>query len=286
MNPYIELIKKFKKSEKVVFYLIIFLILLSTILEIVGISILFPIFSFLLNNNETSQFLIFSNFFENIESNFNNFFQKSKFSYIQILTIIILCLYFLKSIVLTFSNYISFNFFKKIELNWNNSLFSSYVQEEYEFFLNKNSSELIRNINQCSPAINGIRALISFITEFIIVLVFLIFLLKINFEKTLIVLLFLLIISLSIYLVTANFFKKIGKRKQIEDMYFTKNLFQGINGIREIKIFAKENFFSRLIYKNKKSLTQIQFVKDLIISLPKSWFDSLLFYFYFLQPIL
>ena len=273
MNPYIELIKKFKKSEKVVFYLIIFLILLSTILEIVGISILFPIFSFLLNNNETSQFLIFSNFFENIESNFNNFFQKSKFSYIQILTIIILCLFFLKSIVLTFSNYISFNFFKKIELNWNNSLFSSYVQEEYEFFLNKNSSELIRNINQCSPAINGIRALISFITEFIIVSVFLIFLLKINFEKTLIVLLFLLIISLSIYLVTANFFKKIGKRKQIEDMYFTKNLFQGINGIREIKIFAKENFFSRLIYKNKKSLTQIQFVKDLIISLPKSWFE-------------
>ena len=273
MNPHIELIKKFKKSEKVVFYLIIFLILLSTILEIVGISILFPIFSFLLNNNETSQFLIFSNFFENIESNFNNFFQKSKFSYIQILTIIILCLFFLKSIVLTFSNYISFNFFKKIELNWNNSLFSSYVQEEYEFFLNKNSSELIRNINQCSPAINGIRALISFITEFIIVSVFLIFLLKINFEKTLIVLLFLLIISLSIYLVTANFFKKIGKRKQIEDMYFTKNLFQGINGIREIKIFAKENFFSRLIYKNKKSLTQIQFVKDLIISLPKSWFE-------------
>ena len=78
---------------------------------------------------------------------------------------------------------------------------------------------------------------------------------------------------MSIYLVTANFFKKIGKRKQIEDMYFTKNLFQGINGIREIKIFAKENFFSRLIYKNKKSLTQIQFVKDLIISLPKSWFE-------------
>ena len=113
MNPYIELIKKFKKSEKVVFYLIIFLILLSTILEIVGISILFPIFSFLLNNNETSQFLIFSNFFENIESNFNNFFQKSKFSYIHILTVIILCLFFLKSIVLTFSNYISFNFFKK-----------------------------------------------------------------------------------------------------------------------------------------------------------------------------
>ena len=273
MNPYIELIKKFKKSEKVAFYLIIFLILLSTILEIVGISILFPIFSFLLNNNETSQFLIFSNFFENIESNFNNFFQKSKFSYIQILTIIILCLFFLKSIVLTFSNYISFNFFKKIELNWNNSLFSSYIQEEYEFFLNKNSSELIRNINQCSPAINGIRALISFITEIIIVSVFLIFLLKINFEKTLIVLLFLLIISLSIYLVTANYFKKIGKRKQIEDMYFTKNLFQGINGIREIKIFAKENFFSRLVYKNKKSLTQIQFVKDLIISLPKSWFE-------------
>ena len=176
MNPYIELIKKFKKSEKVVFYLIIFLILLSTILEIVGISILFPIFSFLLNNNETSQFLIFSNFFENIESNFNNFFQKikiflySNFNYHYFMFI------FLKSIVLTFSNYISFNFFQKIELNWNNSLFSSYVQEEYEFFLNKNSSELIRNINQCSPAINGIRALISFITEFIIVSVFLIFL--------------------------------------------------------------------------------------------------------------
>ena len=79
MNPYIELIKKFKKSEKVVFYLIIFLILLSTILEIVGISILFPIFSFLLNNNETSQFLIFSNFFEILKAILIIFFKNQNF---------------------------------------------------------------------------------------------------------------------------------------------------------------------------------------------------------------
>ena len=183
MKPYLEIMRKLDNSELLVLIFIIFLLLFSTILETIGISLLLPLFNLLLNG-ENLNFLLFSNFFNSFQNSLDRLFTNSTFSDFQILSSLILLLFLIKSVIFTISNFISLNFYKKVELNLNNRLFSSYLSKEYEFFVNKNSSELIRNINQCAPVINGLRTIISLVAEFIIIAVLLVLLLKILKETS------------------------------------------------------------------------------------------------------
>ena len=149
------LITKRQRKGLVVLTLLLFV---GMILEVLGLGILIPVLSLLLDPTiaEESSALIFIK--ELLP-------EMSYQSFLYLFLISIVALYLFKSLFLVFLAYKQNNFLSNINAYISNKLFFSYLSQPYSFHLNRNASELIKNIQ---VEINNLSAFfLSLITIFI-----------------------------------------------------------------------------------------------------------------------
>ena len=128
-------------EEKKKFIYIIFFIIISAILEILSIGLIIPFFNFFYKKD-----LSFINF-----DLINNYIPNLKFEDVFFyLIIFFIFIYFIKTIFLSFVSYYQLNFLKNLKNDVNIKLFSIYLSKSYEFYLKKNSANLIQNLNDFS----------------------------------------------------------------------------------------------------------------------------------------
>ena len=109
--------------------------------------------------------------------------------------------------------------------------------------------------------------LISIITEVVILSGILFFLIIVNFKFKI----FILFILISLFIVFFFLFRKriydYGKTKQIIFADFLKNILQALRGIKDIKIYNKENFFEKVFSISSEKLsvvsTKLMFIYSL-----------------------
>ena len=241
MRNVLKLFSLFPKKLKSQAILIILFTLISSALEIISISSIFPLITLMIeaSSAEKSSFynLIFK-FYENLGINFT-----------------------IKNIIIVFSTFflvkIFFNIFNlnyqekygwKIYQFVSNTLLKIYMLKDYSFFLKNNSSILMRNILNESA---GIRAtvfvpLLSFVSEIIILMSIMSMLLFLNFSITLKLIFFFIVISIVYKLLTKNFFINLGKKRIYYSEYQFKIVPKIFSLIKEIKILKKENQFYRV----------------------------------------
>ena len=139
----IEILKKINflvtKGERKRVIVLIFLLFLGMILEVFGLGILIPILSLLLDP-------------ENIDNEFGLIFIKnflpevSNKIFVLIFLTTILVTYLVKSLFLIYLNHKQNRFLADLTAEISNKLFEKYLRQSYNFHLNKNSSDLIKNI--------------------------------------------------------------------------------------------------------------------------------------------
>ena len=139
-----ELIKKtFKildKKEKLYFFILLFFIFISMLLEMLTIGLIFPILNLIMDNSsELQNYLLKFNFLE-------NFFLKTKEEKIVIVLTSFMLIIFLKSVYGTFLAIFMNKFCYDLKERFSKSLFESYLNKKYKFFIDNNSSVIIRNI--------------------------------------------------------------------------------------------------------------------------------------------
>ena len=174
------------KKEKISILLFFFLMIINSILEILSIGILIPFISILFEDNNYS---LFSNFF----------FSETLNKFLKTLTIkdtlmLIILVFLSKNLFILFYNFYLGKFAVKTRLRIVKELYDKYLSQNYEFFLSRNSAEIIRNINEAQYFS---VVLISFLTLFLEILVLILmvtFLFLINFKITTPVLIALLIV--------------------------------------------------------------------------------------------
>ena len=186
-----------QKDELFKFYLLILLFLISTICEIFGIGLFLPLLKII-----TDPTFLDRKYFEYF------YFLKnySQTNIIIVFSLLILILFTLKIIFTTLSTIFFNNFIANKQKKISFFLINNYLNENYIFFSNRNSSSLIQNsINETSQiTYNYLTSLITLISEFFFLIGVIIFLLIINPYETLVVLIVLSIISTFFY----NLFKK------------------------------------------------------------------------------
>jgi len=263
MNRTNKIIYLLSNREKYLVCLILILSILNMILDVFSIGILIPLFA-----NLTDQIKFDNEFFNLILSflEYEIFKQTSS-----VVSIIILIFLFKNLIILLlkwFENELTYGFLRKNSKN----LLNFYINKNYLFHLNNNSSELIKNIQgECNiVSFNILRPFLSIISLLISVITILILLIGINAKITIVTILFFSIIGIIFSSFTKKILKKLGKDRNKYSGLLLKSLQQTFSSIREIIISNKKVFFLNHFDNSNAKVLQSGIKSNFIYSIPRS----------------
>ena len=240
---------------------IIFLVLIGTLIEITALANIYKLIEVLIDQSQNK-------FYISIISKEYIF---DKLLLIKILTFTLIIIYIFKFFFFNFLNYLQFNFVYNFRHHISKRLISKYLDFKYLDFIKKKHSEMVRNIDkEAAISADGVLLnIISMVTEIIILIGILSFLLFVEFSSTLKVILLLLILSFLFYYVFKKKIFNYGKLKQKISSEFLKDILQSINGYKDIKIYNKEKFFLDRFSISSKNLANISTKQVFIYSLSR-----------------
>ena len=246
-----------KQKTKPLIYFSSFSLLLI-FLELLGITILIPIISFITNNN--SSFFVFEFFF-----NDKNFL---------LLIGILIFIFISKNLLIIYLSHWQMKFSGKIHLDLSGKLLKYYLKMPYEQYLNINSSIHIKNIeNECQNFSHYLVAYLGLIVDVILSLVLILLLLRLNFFYTSIIFVFFFTISFILYFLSKTNLKKWSKERMETARKVLQNLMETIGSIKEIKTYEKEEKFVDQHIKNLRKNIYSSIKTNIIRMYPKSTFE-------------
>jgi len=255
--PYYTLLPNFLKLKLLIIILIIFL---TTFSELLSIALLIPLLTIMFSGSLNIEFLNINN----ISIEFNS------------IIIFIIIAYTFKLIFLTYSSYYQQDFLRLFKNTISKKLLKYFLTKPYPFFIKNHSTRLIQDLNDIGLMTKYSASEILFISELLILATLTIFLFI--YDPYLTVMAFLFLFSISIVI---NFFiyrksKYFGEQRLLNDRNKLKNLKEGFDGIKEIKLFGLENYF---YYKFKKLIehgSSLELWHSFILTLPRLIVEYLL----------
>lgn len=257
------MIKSFFKilnhKEKISFFILSFLLIICSILEMFGIGLI-P--------------LLVSTYFspQNIPDLFINslsFFEINK-NYSFYVSALILLIFTLKNFFLVIIYYFQGKYLTKLSQDIKQRLFNFYLNQNYIFHLNNSTNKIARNVLIETQSVRIFSyTLLQLIKESVVLVGIVILLLITNlFISTLILVLF----STIAYLFFIFFKKKLdykSKEQQEIRLSLLKNISEIFGSIKDILIFSKQKLaFKFFKYKDDVYENNI-FFQDVILKLPK-----------------
>ena len=223
------------------FYVLFFIILISTLSAFIEIIVLNSLALFVTLLVDSSLFL--KNLpFENLKIYFSNL---SKQDLIYQISFFILAIVLFKSIIITLINYFEISFFSKVKLKNSQSLFRYYITRNYDYYLNKYLPEMLTNsFHEMERAHTFLVQVFACIREvFLAVLIFYVLL-----TKSLVITTICFFIFTSLGLIYFFLIKNFLAKKSEETSYFHKKLFNILtNALEDIKFIKVINCESKFI---------------------------------------
>jgi len=235
------------RKEKRKGLLLTLLLLLGMIFEVLGIGLLLPILTAILNPEILLENEITKSIFDFLQIN-------DKDQIVKVALGSLLLVYLLKSAYLIFLSFYQNKFTSVLSSNLSNKLFKNYLYKDYAFHIKRNSSELIKNLQvEISNFSNFLISIISLITESTLAFSVIITLFFIEPLATLIVLLLFGLSSFMFYQFTKNITTEWGKVREQIDSKSSKIVIEGLSGIKEVILLGKQSFFENQLEKMNSS---------------------------------
>ena len=168
-KQYLEISKSIKLAlpSKLIkqIYLMYFCLILAAVLEMLGLGSIPFFISILLDSNSSIEILGI-NFTESIKNLF------SKKNFLIFFPIIIIMIFIIKNLMMLLITFLETSIIRNVKIFFIESLFKIYLFKPYDFYLNKNSSEIIKNIfNETQTTTSMLTNLLKFIRELTILFV-------------------------------------------------------------------------------------------------------------------
>ena len=265
-------------SKRSIIYLIV-AIFFAMIIETLSVGLIIPAIAFITDDDFYTKYSHVVTFFINLfpfDLEINNQIKDTKVILIIPGLIFLLVIYFFKAVLLSFINLYQIKFTKKLEFNLSNELFKTYLYQPYTFHLNRNSSILLRNIDECNTLANAIYSWIIFASEVLVLLGISVLLLIFATTSALFAVMFIFFSITFFYLLTKNNLLEWGKERHHLMYLVIKQLQQGFQGIKDIKILGRQNFFLNEFKSNKLKYYSKLYKSEFIKSLPKLWLEFMI----------
>ena len=258
----------FTAKDRNLFHFLMFLILISTILELAGISMIIPLLQSFLSED-----YILTNKFTNYIYYFFNFSNKNHF--ILFFSIFIFIFFLIKTCILIFIIRFTINFVNKLHYTLTAKLFEIYLTQDFLFYSKNNSSMLIRNTkDEIGKAIHGVILQFSYlVTEVLLVAAIIGFLLYIELFITIVALFYFVSINFTYFYFTKRLLFSWGKDRQFFEGLRIKNLMQAFSGIKEIKVNMSEKEFIDMYFSYSKSSITTDGKSNFVSLIPRLMFE-------------
>jgi len=244
-------------KNKLKAYFIITLMLMGALVEVVSLGMVIPLVSSISDRDYLNNifFLIY-------------FKSENK---ILILFIVIIFIFLFKTLFFIILNWFQSKFNFLIQRRIASKLFHIYLSKEYNFFINSQSSEIIRNIVTETAHItdNTIKSLFILLTDTMIGIGILLFLFYLEPLGTI----FSILILLSVFYIfnkyVSKITKKLGDKRLDFETRIIKDVQEAIGGIKEIKLYnIEKNIYLNFMQKNIIA-TNVKSYQDFLLSLPR-----------------
>ena len=255
------------KRQRLGLILLAGLLFIGMIMEVLGLGILLPVISIILDSeiiNKNDIAISFSEFF-GIESHL-----QFVFSFLMIIVLI----YLIKTIFLIYITYKQNRFLNNITAYISNKLFSKYLKAPFSFHLATNSASLIKNI-QIEVAYFQIYclALVTIFIEGGLVFSVIATLIYIEPLGAISIGLFFGVLSFLFFSSFKTRLKKWGIYREHLDEKISKIAIESLSLVKDLKVLGRENFFI-------KNYSEINYVKSrlsanhaTIIQLPRFFLE-------------
>ena len=244
--------------RKLDLFKILALILIATIVELLGLSIVIPFISNTFNLSDKEYF------------NFLNQSELSSNELQSILLAILLFIFFAKTIISIFIKWYIGVFSSRQNALLQKKLINLYQNMDYEDYVEKNNSEYVRNIREIgSDCLSNLDLSLKVIAEVIVFFFIICFLAIVNYK----VLLVISFTFLSILFIYQYFLKpisvRLGEIRNEAIGKIHKYIDFGIRGMKETKILKKDKFFTSNLFNYANVITETQKKAILIHDSPK-----------------
>ena len=253
-----------KKKEKIKVSLIFLFSIVSLFLEMIGITMILPVLTILLDGNldqiyfKPLEFLI--NFFKS--------FDNQNLLNLTLFTLIIVFL--IKNFFLFLFNFFNYKIVNNISARISSSVFNKYLNNDYKFHLKNNSNFLINN---CITVVDAFKdtfiSFLIFLTEILVLLGILFVLLIFEPRGFLLCLTFIFSLGMITFFLSNKILVKWGREAidANEKRFFF--LSQAFDSIREIKVFDNKNYFVNKYYIPNRDKYRISALISAVNSVPK-----------------
>ena len=233
------IINKINSKEKLKLIYIIFLNLISTVLEVLSIGLIFPVIIFLVKPFEE---ILQNNYVKIIiyKLNLETQIQLVFFSLVSIFLV-----FLIKTVFISYKTILEGKFIFDLRANIASRLLSNYLKIPYLNFTKKNSSVYIQNtINVTNQFIETvILPLITLLPEVFVIFAIIVFLLAIELKATLFSIFIVLLPAYIFYRFFKNKIQMWGKLQQQNEKFSVFNLHQSLGSVKDIKDYKAEEFF-------------------------------------------
>lgn len=262
-----ELFGVMNKRQRIKSCQIIVLQIIGSILELLGVTMILPFISAIINPNELWNMPVIGRVLELFAiNNLENI--------ILVMGILLICVYCIKNIFLIAISHVVCKFSTETQKDICMELMRSYMSREYTFFTRINSMELIRGV---SSDANSVMAAISMSFKlFADVLTIGIIIIYLLFMDILFAITMFLLVVLCVYVFICVFKKKIRNAGEEHVKYNSESLKyanQAFNGIKEVIVKQKNDYFVDKYEYVRNGLAKAVYKHDFLERIPTYLFE-------------
>ena len=251
-------------------YFIIGAILFTTLLEILGISLIIPIFALIFDSSNLNDYFYVKKIFLNFDENQIIFLTVSS----------VLIIYFIKNFLLSFFSIYQSKFIWNLKKYLAERILKQHLSNEKNFFVKRNSSVLLNILTkEISYFVHLLFNSLIFITEFLILISIITIMLFFETKVFFSLIILICIYFFSLVLLTKKKVTNLSKSRITFDTDYLRDSSQIIEGYREIKIYNQTNYFLKKFQQINDNIYKINWKLEMFQQLPKYWLEYLILSF-------
>lgn len=250
------------KKQKRYVVAVMIVIVVSSFFELLGVTAVLPFVQALLAPN-----VIFES---NIAKPFIDFFQITTPQGLMLLCGMgIIALYLLKNAYMLFSYYVQYDFATKVQKELSINMLKAYMSRPYEYFLNVNSSVILRGCSSDTSSVYNILAyLFTIVAEAFAMFLIGGFIVVTEPWTALGILLLMGVVMLGMVVIFKPMAKRAGKADRTASALKSTAIYQTVMGIKEIYVMQRKKLFVQE-YENAADISRkAQRTNSLITNAP------------------
>ncbi|BAO76185.1 ABC transporter ATP-binding protein [Winogradskyella sp. PG-2] len=255
------ILKTLQKKHRAKLILVSLLLLISSVLELIGLGAILPVFSVLLEDNVVEKYT-WASFL------YTNFSLTNEKQLIVLLAIGLFLVIVIKNLLSLWINKFNTTFALGLSKEFSLKLHQLYYKKGFSYFKAVNSNVVVRNLRMATKQFAKMQVLgvLNLLNEFIVLILIIVFIAIYNFK-------ILLLLAFTVIPVFLIFYFWVRK-KSVELGHITneitpilgKNMFQSIYGYVDVTIMGAEKQFRKKIKNNLDALVDVD-VKTVIYNI-------------------